>query len=129
MEDKKQRKITAGWWVRIIGILVFGVSLAFYMGYGRPLPFQNPQYGIWDNIWLMVIPMVLAGLLIGAFLPRVGGYIVAVPITLAMLMQFVTEEEMPYPMLIPLGVGMAYLFVGYRRKNKINARKHNEEQG
>ncbi len=129
MEDKKGIKISAGWWIRIAGAILFGVGLAFYMGYGNPLPFQNPEYGFWENIWLMVIPIALVGLLIGVFLPRVGGYIVAVPITLAMLLQFVAEEEMPYPMLIPLMMGMVYLFFGYRRKNKVNARKHDEEQG
>ena len=129
MEDKKKINITVGWWIRIVGAILFGVGVAFYMGYGNPLPFQNPEYGFWENIWLMVIPIVLAGLLMGVFLPRVGGYIVAVPITLAMLLQFVAEEEMPYPMLIPLMMGMAYLFFGYRRKSKIDARKHDEEQG
>ncbi len=121
MEDKKRIKITASGGVRIAGAILFGVGLAFYMGYGNPFPFQNPEYGFWENIWLLVIPIALAGLLIGVFLPRVGGYIVTVPITLAMLLQFVAEEEMPYPMLIPLTMGMAYLFFGYRRKRYTDA--------
>jgi hypothetical protein len=38
------------------GIALFSLlfGLPFYFGYGNPLPFLDPGYTLWDNVWLRI---------------------------------------------------------------------------
>ena len=55
--DTKQLKIVQ-WTARIISLSVLLFGLPFYFGYGNPLPFINPAYTLWDNVWLCVFPLM-----------------------------------------------------------------------
>ena len=88
-------------------ILIFG--LPFYFGYGNPIPFLNPEYTMWDNIWLSVFPVMFVGLAVGVWYKKLGGYLVTVPVVFGLLFGFGLEREIVWFMLIPLAVGMLYL--------------------
>ena len=94
-------------------ILLFG--LPFYFGYGNPLPFINPGYTLWDNVWLSIFPLMFIGLGLGWRYEKIGGYLVTVPILIGLLLGLIVEAELVFHMLIPLLAGVLYLIVGYAK--------------
>ncbi len=93
------------------GVVLFG--LPFYLGYGNPLPFRNPDYSIHDNTWLMVFPLMFVGLALGWRFERLGGWLVTIPLVIGLLVTLATEGELVVHMLVPLVSGLLYLVVGY----------------
>lgn len=109
------------WSGRILGLCVLLFGLPFYFGYGNPLPFINPDYGLWDNIWLTIFPFMFIGLALGWKYEKIGGYLVTIPLALGLLFGLIAEGEFLWFMLFPLIVGVLYLLVGYQgiaRKRK-----------
>ena len=96
-----------------IAVIIFG--LPFYFGYGNPLPFINPDYTIWDNMWLSIFPLMFIGLGLGLKFEKIGGYLVTIPLVLGFIFSFIWEREVVFPMLVPLLVGILYLVVGYKQ--------------
>ena len=68
------------WTARISALAVLLFGLPFYFGYGNPLPFMDPGYTLWDNVWLSVFPLMFLGLALGWRWERLGGYLVVVPV-------------------------------------------------
>jgi hypothetical protein len=51
---KKRLKIIK-WTTRILALAILLFGLPFYFGYGNPLPFINPDYGLLDNVWNFIL--------------------------------------------------------------------------
>lgn len=116
--NQKQQKILK-WSARIIALFIILFGLPFYFGYGNPLPFINPEYTIFDNIWLTCFPLMFIGLAIGWKWEKAGGYLVVIPIIIASIIGFVfLKEGLPGPMFIPMLVGILYLIIGYKKVTK-----------
>ena len=87
--------------------------MPFYFGYGNPLPFINPEYSLWDNTWLTVFPLMFIGLILGLKFPKIGGFLVAIPILFGFILGFIAERDLTLFMLIPFVVGILYIMTGY----------------
>lgn len=113
--NKKQLKIMR-WSARIIALAVILFGLPFYFGYGNPLPFINPNYSSWDNLWLTIFPLMFIGLGLGWKYEKTGGYLVTVPIVTGLILGLIMESELIVHMLIPFLVGIMYIIVGYQKE-------------
>lgn len=103
------------WTARIIAVGVIAFGLPFYFGYGNPLPFINPDYTLWDNMWLTVFPIMFIGLAVGLRLEKAGGYLVTIAVGLGLLMGLIIQGELVIHMFVPLAAGVLYLIVGYKK--------------
>lgn len=115
MLNKKQLKIIK-WSARIIALAVILLGLPFYFGYGNPLPFINPDYKLWDNVWLTIFPLMFIGLGLGWKYEKIGGYLVSIPLIIGLLFGLIAERELIWFMLIPLLSGILYLAAGYKKE-------------
>ena len=104
------------WTARGLALAMLLFGLPFYFGYGNPLPFIDPSYSTWDNLWLSVFPLMFLGLALGWFWPRLGGYLVVIPVGLGLVLGLVAQGELVAHMLVPLLVGGLYLLAGYGEK-------------
>ncbi len=113
--DTKQLK-RMKWTARILALAILLFGLPFYFGYGNPLPFANPENSVFENIWLIVFPLMFIGLGLGWKWERIGGYMIVVPIILASVIGSIFSEEIgiPGPMFFPLIVGILYIIVGHK---------------
>ena len=107
------------WTARIIALAVLLFGLPFYFGYGNPLPFIDPNYTLWDNLWLSVFPLMFLGLGLGWFFHLVGGYLIVIPVSLGMLFGLFIQGEIVWHMTVPLLCGALYLVVGYGKKKVV----------
>lgn len=112
---KKQLK-TIRFAARGIAILAILFGLPFYFGYGNPLPFLDPNYTLWDNVWLSIFPLMFLGLALGWKYEKLGGYLVTVPLTGGVLFGIISEGELITHMLVPLLAGIGYLVAGYAQE-------------
>ena len=103
---------TIKWIARILalGILVF--ALPFYFGYGNPLPFTNPDYSLWENVALAMMPLIFVGLALGWKYPRIGGWLVMVSIAIGFIVGILTEANLSVNLLAPLVPAVLYLISG-----------------
>jgi hypothetical protein len=107
------------WTTRIAALAVLLFGLPFYFGYGNPLPFANPDFTFWDNMWALAFPLVFIGLALGWKWEKLGGYLIIIPIIAAFLIGLlIIKEGLPGPMFVPLIIGILYLVVGYNKQNK-----------
>lgn len=113
--NKRTLKIMK-WTARILSIGILLLGLPFYFGYGNPLPFINPDYTLWDNMWLTVFPLMFIGLFLGLKYEKLGGYIVVVPVGLGLILGVIIAHDFVVHMLVPLVPGILYLTVGYIKK-------------
>lgn len=111
---------TIKWTARILalGILVF--ALPFYFGYGNPLPFAKPNYSLWENVALAMLPLVFIGLALGWKYPRVAGWLIVGAIAIGFIVGFLTEATLSINLVIPIIPGILYLAEGYNRKSENN---------
>lgn len=112
--SKKQIKILK-WTIRIISLAVLLFGLPFYFGYGNPLPFVDPEYTLWDNVWLSAFPLMFIGLALGWKYEKIGGYLIVVPVGIGMLLGLATLSDFSIAMIIPFILGLMYLVVGYKK--------------
>ena len=100
-----------------MSLLVLLFALPFYFGYGDFIPFTNPDYSFFDNVWLSAFPLILVGLALGWKYEKIGGYLLVVPTIIGILLGIVVVKEgLPGPMYVPLILGILYLVVGYFKK-------------
>lgn len=104
------------WTARILALLMLLFALPFYFGYGNPLPFINPEYSLWENVALTMMPLVFIGLALGWKYPKAGGYLVVVPIIIGFVVGLLAQANLSINLLVPLLPGILYLVVGYRKK-------------
>lgn len=111
--NQKQQLIK--WSARIIamGILIF--ALPFYFGYGNPLPFAKPDYSIWENIALAMMPLVFIGLALGWKYPKIGGWLIVASILIGFIVGLLTEANFSINLLVPVIPGILYLIAGYNK--------------
>ena len=117
MEPQDGKRKVLKWTSRMLALAILLFGLPFYFGYGNPLPFINPDYTLWDNLWLSVFPLMFLGLALGLFFQRVGGWLVVVSLTLGLLLGVIVEGELVWHMLVPLACGALFLVVGYKKTN------------
>jgi hypothetical protein len=118
MKLSKKQHLTARWTARILAAATILFGLPFYFGYGNPLPFFNPGYSLWDNIWLAVFPLIFIGLGLGLKFERIGGYLVTISITIGFLLGLITRNDMSVNMIIPFLAGVMYLLSGYSKETR-----------
>ncbi len=112
---KKKNFKTLKWTARILALAVLLFALPFYFGYGNPLPFINPDYDAWDNLWLSVFPLMFIGLALGWKWEKVGGYLATLSVLTGLIGGLILEGEVVWFMLVPLAVGILYLIVSYKK--------------
>jgi len=111
---KKQAKALR-WLARIVALAILALGLPFYFGYGNPLPFINPEYGLAENIGLSAFPLILIGMALGWKYEKLGGYLIVVPMALAFVLGLMTEADFPGIFLVALIPGLLYLWLGYQQ--------------
>jgi hypothetical protein len=116
MKLSKKRNTQIKWTARILSLAILIFGLPFYFGYGNPLPFINPDYSVWDNIWLTVFPFMFVGLALGWKFEKFGGYLVTVPIVIGFFLGLIVEKDLSIHMFVPLIAGTLYLFSGYSKE-------------
>ena len=113
--DKEQIKVIK-WFARILALCILIFALPFYFGYGNPLPFANPDYSLWENVALAMMPLVFIGLALGWKYPKVGGFLIVIPVVIGFVVGFLTEANLSINLIAPLVPGILYLVDGYNRK-------------
>jgi hypothetical protein len=116
MKIKEKHLKIMKWTARILSVAIILLGLPFYFGYGNPLPFVDSDYTAFDNIWLMIFPLMFIGLGIGWIWEKIGGYLVTIPVVIGLLMGIFLKMGMVFQMLVPLVPGVLYLIVGYGEK-------------
>lgn len=116
MELSARQTKTVRWSARILSLAILLFGLPFYFGYGNPLPFINPEYTSRDNLWLSIFPLMFIGLGLGWKYEKAGGYLVAAPLVVGLLLGLVLDAELVTHMLVPLIAGILYLVAGYQKK-------------
>lgn len=104
------------WIGRILALCILIFALPFYFGYGNPLPFAKPDYSLWENIALTMMPIIFIGLALGWKYPKVGGFLIIVPIVIAFLVGLLTEANLSINLLVPVVPGILYLIYGFNLK-------------
>ncbi len=108
-------RIWAGWMARITGTAIVVLFLPFYFGYGNPLPFLNPDYTLYDNVWLTVFPFIFIGLVLGWWYPGVSGYMVVSAVLAGEAVSLLTGHGLVLHMLVPLVVGVLFIVSAWRK--------------
>ena len=108
---------TIKWLARILALCILVFTLPFYFGYGNPLPFTNPDYSLWENVALTMMPLVFIGLVLGWKYPKIGGLFVVIPIAIGFIVGLLTEANFSINLLAPLIPGILYLIDGYKRRS------------
>jgi hypothetical protein len=106
------------WTARILslGILVF--ALPFYFGYGNPLPFMSPDYSLWENVTLTLVPLIFIGLALGWKYPKIAGWILTISIIISFVLGFLTDANLSINLAVPIIPGILYLIDGYKNYKK-----------
>ena len=106
------------WTARGLALFCLLFGLPFYFGYGNPLPFVNPEYTLFDNMWLSAFPIMFLGLAVGWKYEKLGGYLIVLPLAIASVVGYIfLKEGLPGPMFLPMVVGVMYLVLGYKNYN------------
>ncbi|MFA5128664.1 MAG: hypothetical protein WC445_01705 [Patescibacteria group bacterium] len=103
------------WVARILALCILIFTLPFYFGYGNPLPFAKPDYSLWENVALAMMPLVFIGLVLGWKYPKAGGFLVIIPIIIGFVVGLLTDANFSVNLLTPLIPGILYLVVGYKK--------------
>lgn len=106
------------WIARIIALILLIFGLLFYFGYGNPLPFANPDYSLWENVALFMMPIIFIGLALGWKYEKIGAYLIIIPMAIGFLVGIATRANFSSNMLLSLIPGILYLIVGYRKHLK-----------
>ena len=106
---------TIKWSARILALGILLFALPFYFGYGNPLPFVDPDYSLWENVALTMMPIVFIGLILGWKYPKAGGLLVVIPIVIGFIVGLLTEANFSANLLIPLIPGVLYLMDGIKK--------------
>jgi hypothetical protein len=114
--DKEQVKVMR-WFARIMALAIILFGLPFYFGYGNPLPFVNPDYSLWENVALAMMPLIFIGLALGWKYEKIGGYLIVIPMIIGFLVGIATEASFSSNMLFPIIPGALYLLIGYIKQN------------
>ena len=112
----KALHIILKWTARGTATLIIILCLPFYFGYGNPLPFIDPDHSTYTNTWLTIFPFMFIGLGLGWKFERIGGLLAAVPILAGFIITGTLNKTTPLFMLVPVLVGVMYIFAGLTRE-------------
>lgn len=104
------------WLARMLALLILILTLPFYFGYGNPLPFINPNYSLWENMALTMMPLIFISLGLGWKYPKVGGWFIVVFIIIGFIVGVLTKANFSVNLAVPIIPGILYLIDGYRNK-------------
>ncbi len=108
------------WTARVLALCILIFALPFYFGYGNPLPFANPNYSLWENVALAMMPLVFIGLALGWKYPKVAGWLIIIAIAIGFIAGLLTEADLSINLAVPIISGILYLVEGYNRKAENN---------
>ena len=106
------------WTARILALCILIFALPFYFGYGNPLPFAKPDYSLWENVALTMMPLAFIGLALGWKYPKAGGLLVSISVVIGFLVGILTDANLSMNLLVPLIPGILYLIDGFRTTQK-----------
>jgi len=112
--EKRPMKIIK-WSARIIALFILVFTLPFYFGYGNPLPFVNPNYSLWENVALSMMPLVFISLALGWKYPKVAGWLIILAIVIGFIVGLLTEANLSINLVVPVIPGILYLIDGYKK--------------
>ncbi|MFA7676325.1 MAG: hypothetical protein WCY28_02890, partial [Candidatus Shapirobacteria bacterium] len=101
------------WTARILALCILIFALPFYFGYGNPLPFIRPNYSVWENVALFIMPLVFIGLVLGWKYPKFGGWLVVIGVIIGFFVGLLTKANLSVNLAIPIIPGILYLINGY----------------
>ncbi len=102
-------KLTA----RISALILLVLIFPFYFGYRSPFPNKNLSF--FENIWLIIIPMFLAGLLIAFKREKLGAYTIIIPILFGLIISIISKKDPAILMVLPIIPGFLFLINSYRK--------------
>jgi len=103
------------WSARILALCILIFALPFYFGYGNPLPFAKPDYSLWENVALAMMPLVFIGLALGWKYPKVAGWLIIISISIGLIVGLLTEANLSINLAVPIIPGILYLIDGYKK--------------
>ena len=106
---------TIKWTARILALCILIFVLPFYFGYGNPLPFAKPDYSLWENVALAMMPLVFIGLALGWKYPKAGGWLITISIAIGFVVGLLTGANLSVNLVAPLIPGVLYLIGGYKK--------------
>ncbi|MDA3802987.1 MAG: hypothetical protein PF488_03810 [Patescibacteria group bacterium] len=113
-KEIKKLKLSA----RISGTILLLIILPLYLG-GYPLPSFSLSF--FENLWLIIIPIFLAGFIIGWKWEKLAGYTITIPIILGFVISIIVNKSPAILMALPLIPGILYLTY-YYQNNKLNTK-------
>jgi len=116
MKFGKKQYTVLKWAARILAAAIIVFGLPFYVGYGNPLPFIDPGYSLWDNIWLTIFPIMFIGLGLGWKFEKTGGFMVTVSILIGFIFGLIAGKGFAMHMAVPFMVGALFIWSGYAKK-------------
>jgi hypothetical protein len=111
---------TIKWSARILALCILVFALPFYFGYDNPLPVAKSSYSLWENVALAMMPLVFIGLALGWKYPKVGGFLVIIPVIIGFVVGLATNANFSVNLLMPIIPGILYLIDGYKRQSNSN---------
>lgn len=103
------------WTARVLALGILAFALPFYFGYGNPLPFAKPDYSLWENVALAMLPLVFIGLALGWKYPKAGGGLIMIPLAVGLVVGLWTDANLSINLAIPALPGVLYLIDGYKK--------------
>ncbi len=103
------------WSARILSLCILIFALPFYFGYGNPLPFIKPDYSLWENVALTMMPLVFIGLALGWKYPKIAGWLIIISITIGLVVGILTDANLSINLAMPIVPGILYLIYGYKK--------------
>lgn len=106
------------WFARIIALIIILFGLPFYFGYGNPLPFVNPYYSVWENIVLIMNPLIFIGLVLGWKYEKIAGYLIIFALVIGLLISVTAKIGFSINMVVAIIPGILYLIAGYEKQGR-----------
>lgn len=106
---------TIKWSARILALCILIFALPFYFGYGNPLPFAKTDYSLWENVALVMMPLVFIGLALGWKYPKVAGWLITTSIAIGLIVGLLTGANLSINLAVPIIPGILYLIDGYAK--------------
>jgi hypothetical protein len=117
MTNKKQVKRIRQT-AKLSSLILLILILPLYLG-GYPLPSFNLSF--FENLWLIIMPMFLAGFIIGWKWEKLAGLVITIPIVIGLIISIIINKQPSILMILPLIPGILYLIYYYKNK-KLNER-------
>jgi hypothetical protein len=105
------------WASLVLSVIILGIGIPFYLGYGSPIPFTQNEYTFFDNMWLIVMPIVFLFTFIGLKWKRISGIILILFTVIVQILSIIIVRDAILVMLVPILLGVLNLWVYYAKQN------------